>query len=259
MEGEWPRLECPGSSWIISVIALRAQLFQSHTQVSPKAPITPGTLNQRQSIQHPLPRACYTCLSIRQICPQCLVLSCLSFKIKLTIWFPRRDSCPAHFHHFWRCVCGEIELSFVAQKWIVLRVIEETFQHLFLLQLRKKQISADDPYPSTLGFPGGFSSKESTCRRHGFDPWSRMIPWRRKWQPTSAFLPGKSHGQKSQAGYSPWGCKKSDTTKQLNNNNNPSTLCISLGNFFSMTLKSLWWHLNSHHIWIVPWTRASQF
>ena len=107
MEGEWPRLECPGSSWIISVIALRAQLFQSHTQVSPKAPITPGALYQRQSIQHPLPRACYTCLSIGQICPQCLVLSCLSFKIKLTIWFPRRDSCPAHFHHFWRCVWGD--------------------------------------------------------------------------------------------------------------------------------------------------------
>ena len=29
------------------------------------------------------------------------------------------------------------------------------------------------------------------------------------------FLPGKSHGQRSLAGYSPWGCKKSDTTKQL--------------------------------------------
>ena len=26
------------------------------------------------------------------------------------------------------------------------------------------------------------------------------IPWRRKWQPTPVFLPGKSHGQKSLAG-----------------------------------------------------------
>ena len=30
------------------------------------------------------------------------------------------------------------------------------------------------------------------------------IAWRRKWQPTPVFLPGKSHGQRSLAGYSPW-------------------------------------------------------
>ena len=31
------------------------------------------------------------------------------------------------------------------------------------------------------------------------------------------FLPGESHdSQRSQAGYSPWGCKELDTTKQLN-------------------------------------------
>ena len=31
--------------------------------------------------------------------------------------------------------------------------------------------------------------------------------WSRKWQPTPVFLPGKSHGQRSLAGYSSWGCK----------------------------------------------------
>ena len=36
--------------------------------------------------------------------------------------------------------------------------------------------------------------------------------WRRKWQPTSVFLPGKSHGQSSIAGYSQWGRKESDKT-----------------------------------------------
>ena len=46
------------------------------------------------------------------------------------------------------------------------------------------------------------------------------IPWRRKWQPAPVFLPGKSHGQRSLAGYGPWGCKELDTTLQLNNNNN---------------------------------------
>ena len=42
------------------------------------------------------------------------------------------------------------------------------------------------------------------------------IPWSRKWQPTPVFLPGKSHGQRSLAGYNPWGQKESDTTEQLN-------------------------------------------
>ena len=33
------------------------------------------------------------------------------------------------------------------------------------------------------------------------------IPWRREWQSTLVFLPGESHGQRSLAGYSPWGGK----------------------------------------------------
>ena len=50
------------------------------------------------------------------------------------------------------------------------------------------------------------------------DAWFRKIPWRRKWQPTLLFLPGKSHEHTSLAGYSPWGRKDSDMTEQLNNN-----------------------------------------
>ena len=46
--------------------------------------------------------------------------------------------------------------------------------------------------------PRWHSGKEPTCqcRRHkrpGFNPWVRKIPWRRAWQPTPAFLPGKFH------------------------------------------------------------------
>ena len=68
------------------------------------------------------------------------------------------------------------------------------------------------------GFLGGASSKEQICqrRRHkrdGFDPWIGKIPWRRAWQPTPVFLPGKPHGQRSLAGYSPQGRKESDTTE----------------------------------------------
>ena len=48
-----------------------------------------------------------------------------------------------------------------------------------------------------------------------FHPWVRMIPWRRAWQPTPAFLPKEFHGQRSLVGYSPRGCKELDTTKSL--------------------------------------------
>ena len=40
-----------------------------------------------------------------------------------------------------------------------------------------------------------------------------IYPWRRKWQPAPVFLPGKFHGQRSLAGYSPWGRKESDMTE----------------------------------------------
>ena len=65
------------------------------------------------------------------------------------------------------------------------------------------------------GFPGGGSGKEPfcQCRRRKqcrFDPWVGKIPWRRAWQPTPVFLPGKSHGQRSLVGYSPQGHKELD-------------------------------------------------
>ena len=47
----------------------------------------------------------------------------------------------------------------------------------------------------------------------GFNLWVRMIPWKRKWQPTPV-LPGKFHRQRSLVGYSSWSHKKLDTTEQ---------------------------------------------
>ena len=46
-----------------------------------------------------------------------------------------------------------------------------------------------------------------------FGPWVGKIPWRRKWQPTLVFLLGKSCGQRSLVGHSPWGHKELDTTE----------------------------------------------
>jgi len=48
-----------------------------------------------------------------------------------------------------------------------------------------------------------------------FAPWVRKIPWRGKWLPTPVFLSGEFRGQRSLAGYSPWGCKELDTTERL--------------------------------------------
>ena len=46
----------------------------------------------------------------------------------------------------------------------------------------------------------------------------RKVPWRRAWQPTPVFLSGDSLGQRSLAGYNPWGCKESDTTESTEHN-----------------------------------------
>ena len=67
-----------------------------------------------------------------------------------------------------------------------------------------------------MGFPGGTSGKEPLCqhrryKKRGFNPWVRKIRRRRAWQPTSAFLPGESHGQRSLVGYSPWGHQESES------------------------------------------------
>ena len=93
---------------------------------------------------------------------------------------------------------------------------------------------------SNSGFPWWLSSKEPACRcrRRGLDPWVRKIPWRRKWQPNALFVPGKSHGQRSLVGYSPWDSKRvrhdlvtkqqraTSTSKILTLKNHPSDLNV---------------------------------
>ena len=45
--------------------------------------------------------------------------------------------------------------------------------------------------------------------------YSQYYTRRRQWHPTPVLLPGKSHGQRSLVGCSPWGCWGSDTTEWL--------------------------------------------
>jgi len=67
----------------------------------------------------------------------------------------------------------------------------------------------------TLELPRWLCDKESACqcRRRGFDPWVRKVPWRRKWQPTPVFLLGRFSGQRSLVGDSSWGHKELDMTE----------------------------------------------
>ena len=56
-------------------------------------------------------------------------------------------------------------------------------------------------------------------RDSGLIPGSGRFSWSRKywhyWQPKTVFVSGKFHGQRSLVGYSPSGCKESDTTERL--------------------------------------------
>ena len=53
-------------------------------------------------------------------------------------------------------------------------------------------------------------------------------PWRRKWPPTSAFLPGEFHGQRNLAGYGTWGRKESDTVEQITHLWTRSSMAVDL-------------------------------
>ena len=94
-----------------------------------------------------------------------------------------------------------------------------------------------------LCFPGGSVSKEFICNagkhlqcwRPGFDPGIRKIPWRRKWQSTPLFLPGKSHGQRSPVSYSLWGRKELDITEQLSHDQHHHNCFTMLCCFCSTT------------------------
>ena len=73
---------------------------------------------------------------------------------------------------------------------------------------------------------GGANGKEFVCqyrrcKRCGLSPWVWKIPWSRKWHPAPVLLLGKFHGQRSLAGYSPWGLRELDMTEHLSTRTGP--------------------------------------
>ena len=69
---------------------------------------------------------------------------------------------------------------------------------------------------SPPGFPGGSEGKKSSCNAGDPDsiPGSGRSPGEGNGTPL-VFLPEEFHGQRSLAGYSPWGHKESDATELL--------------------------------------------
>ena len=95
-----------------------------------------------------------------------------------------------------------------------LNEFENVLQNVPLLNNRMSHCPWSKPGSLSGGSPvKNQSAMSKTHRRWVFNHWARKIPWRRKWQPSSGFLPGKSHRQRSLAGYSPQGHKESDTTE----------------------------------------------
>ena len=99
-------------------------------------------------------------------------------------------------------------------------------------------------YLSLVGLPGCSDGKEPTCNVGSprFDPWVRKITWRRERQPTSVFLLGEFHGQRSQVGYNPWGCDESDRTERL------TLTYVSLGVFFYEHVAKSWQNVRSKRV-----------
>ena len=79
--------------------------------------------------------------------------------------------------------------------------------------LKHNQCNLGLPWWLTGNYLPTMQETACQCWRSGFDPWVEKIPWRRKWHPTLVFLPGKFHGWRSLACFSPWDHKELDTTK----------------------------------------------
>ena len=131
----------------------------------------------------------HCCVSDRWLVGNCLIVQGARLNV---LWWSREHGMKAQ------------EGRIYEDLWLIhVVVLQKLTQHCKAIILRLS---------NKLPFLKWCSGKEPfcQCRRHkrqGFDPWVRKIPRRRKWQPAPVFLPGVSHGQRSQAGSSPWDCR----------------------------------------------------
>ena len=100
------------------------------------------------------------------------------------------------------------------------------------------------PYPEVGTLVAQTGKNLPAVQRPGFHSWVGMIPWRRAWQPTPVFLPGKFHGQRSLAGYSLWGHQESDMTEWLTLSLSLLYIGVCIG-----TLRDYFYRLSSLKVW----------
>ena len=104
-----------------------------------------------------------------------------------------------------------------------IRVVSSAYLGLLIFLLEILIPACDSSSPSfhltysTYRFPDGsvVANPPVNAGHIYLIPGVGEIPWNKKWQPTPVFLPGKFHGERNLVGYSPWGCKESDTTERL--------------------------------------------
>ena len=108
--------------------------------------------------------------------------------------FPTQESNPG----LWHC------------RWILYQLGYQGSPHPNISGYKENRVFIRHSVSSShiiTSFPGGTVIKNLPTNagntKPWFDPWVGKIPWSRKWQPTPVFLPGKFHGRRSLASYSP--------------------------------------------------------
>ena len=91
---------------------------------------------------------------------------------------------------------GPFSLTFYNSSMKLAITVDRIKQGLERMEFRREEVVQKS------GFPWWLNAKESSCQCRRLKRCG-LNPWRRKWQPTPIFLPGKFHGQRSLAGYSP--------------------------------------------------------
>ena len=104
-----------------------------------------------------------------------------------------------------------------------------------------------------VGFPGGTSGKESACecrrhKRHGFDPWVRKIPWRRKRQPTPIFFTWRIPWTKEPGGPQSMGMQR---VRQWLTKHTPKFWQLELNRLVSYDFFLTKWHMWIINIYII--------
>ena len=129
-----------------------------------------------------------------------------------------------YFSHVLKCYFSltcffkpfEVEAILGAGAMVSWPLLEQRFVDVSLATVHQPQLTSRwGPLLSVLQQilsrgkdPCGSVVKNPPANGGDFKHWVGKMPWRRKWQPTPIFLPGKSCGQRSLAGYRPWGCRR---------------------------------------------------